>query len=124
MRIKKNQVVNSVEDVHEWFSRETSQMRISAETIDAIGDKLPSGMEPIGDGEWVGVKGGMTLDSGCPVFIVPSQWLKHLVLEPSEGSQRGQKFIAASNHSVKIAEADGVPGRGGEQDPGIHRWDL
>ena len=44
MKIKKDQAVNNGEDVHEWFSRETSQMRISAETIDAIGDKLPSGM--------------------------------------------------------------------------------
>ena len=75
-------------------------MKVSAETIEAIGDKLPSGMELIGDGEWVRVKGGMTLDSGCSVFVMPSQWLKHLILAPFEGSQRGQKSIAASKHSV------------------------
>ena len=34
-------------------------------------------------------------------FVMPSQWLRHVILEPSEGFQRGQKFIAASNHSVK-----------------------
>ena len=96
-----DQAVNNGEDVHEWFDWETSPMRVSAETIDAIGNKLPSGMELIDDGEWVRVKGGMTLDSGCSVFVMPSQWLKHLVLEPSEGSQRSKKFIAASNHSVK-----------------------
>ena len=106
MKIKKDQAVNNGEDVNEWFSRETSQMRVSAETIDAIGDKLPSGMELVVDGEWVRVTRGMTLDSGCSVFVMPSQWLKHLVLEPSEGSERGQRFIAASNHSVKNEGAE------------------
>ena len=85
MKIKKDQAVNNGEDVNEWFSRETSQMRVSAETIDAIGDKLPSGMELIGDGEWVRVKGGMTLDSGCSVFVMPSQWLKHIVFRAVRG---------------------------------------
>ena len=41
MKIRKDQAVNNGADAHEWFSRETSQMRVSAETIDAIGDKLP-----------------------------------------------------------------------------------
>ena len=43
----------------------------------------------------------MTFDSKCSVVVMPSQWLRHLVLEPSEGSKRGQNFIAACTHSVK-----------------------
>ena len=43
------------------------------------------------------------MDSGCSVFVMPSKWLRHLALEPSEGSMRRppQTFTAASNHKVK-----------------------
>ena len=51
MKIKKNQAVNNGDDDEEWFGRETSETRINAETIDAMSDKLPSGIERIGDGE-------------------------------------------------------------------------
>ena len=71
--------------------------------IDGVDDKVdkhPPGWDIIGDGEWVRVRGGMTLDSGCSVFVMPSKWLRHLTLEPSEGSRRGQEFVAANNHKM------------------------
>ena len=86
--------------VAEWMDRVLS--RCGHEVIDAVGDDLPPGMEIVGSGEWVRIKGGMTLDSGCSVFVMPSKWLRHLTLEPSEGSMRKppQSFTAASNHKV------------------------
>ena len=93
-------MLSSGESEESWIVRTVGRMK--HETVDPLSlDKLPPGMELIGEGEWVRVKGGMTLDSGCSVFAMPSRWLRHLDLEPSEGSRRGQKFIAASNHEVK-----------------------
>ena len=89
------------ESAEDWFVRTTSEMKLGYDVVDGMSEKFPPGMELIGVGEWLRVKGGMTLDSGCSVFVMLSRWLRHLVLEPSDGSKRGQKFIAASNHSVK-----------------------
>ena len=103
------------EDMQVWTRKLAKSHRISdGDTFDSesmvqicgFGDKVKKkpfipGGELIGAGEWVKIKGGMTLDSGCSVFVMPSKWLMHLVLEQSEGSRRGQKFVAASDHSVK-----------------------
>ena len=35
------------------------------------------------------------------MFVIPSDWLKWFVLEASEGSKRGQKFIAATGQGIK-----------------------
>ena len=48
MKIKKDQAAINGVDTQELFDRETSEMRINPETIDAMGDKLPSGIELIG----------------------------------------------------------------------------
>ena len=55
----------------------------------------------MGEGKWLKVRNGVTLDSGCSVFVIPSDWLKWFILEPSEGLQRGQKFIAATGKGIK-----------------------
>ena len=89
------------ESEESWIMKTVKTIDVESESVDAVSDKLPAGMELIGDGEWVRIKGGMTLDSGCSVFVMPSKWLRHLKLEPSEGSRRGQNFVAASNHSLR-----------------------
>ena len=97
------QVIERGEDEDQWAARVMSRQREVPSwcPIDGVDDKHRPGFEIIGSGEWVRVRGGMTLDSGCSVFVMPSKWLRHLALEPSEGSKRGQKFVAASNHSMQ-----------------------
>ena len=68
--------------------------------VDGVNDrdlKLPKGMEISKCGKWIRVKNGITLDSGCSVFVVPAEYFTFLDLEPSAGSKAGQVFRAANN---------------------------
>ena len=53
------------------------------------------GME--GEGEWVRVKRGVTLDSGSSVTIMPKSYLPQFKKMQSPGSMRRQKWVAANN---------------------------
>ena len=99
LEVERGSVISRGESEESWIIRTMGRMKHV--DVDGVSDKLPPGMELIGDGEWVRVKGGMTLDSGCSVFVMPSRWLRHLTLEPSEGSRRGQNFVAANNQPMK-----------------------
>ena len=66
-----------------------------------MGKPFKKGDDIEGEGKWIKVRNGITLDSGCSVFVIPSDWLKWFVLEASEGSKRGQKFIAATGQGIK-----------------------
>ena len=76
---------------------------------------LPKGMEVSACGKWIRVKSGITLDSGCSVFVMPADWLTFLKLEQSEGSKAGQVFRVANNgtlpnlgqRTVKFVTKDG-----------------
>ena len=50
----------------------------------------------------VDVKNGITMDSGCSVFVMPSDWLKMFPLRESEGSRKGQEYTAAAKDSKPI----------------------
>ena len=70
--------------------------------IHALGD--PVSQEPclVGNGRWLRVKNGVTMDSGCSVFVMPSNWLKMFPLRESEGSRRRQEYTAAAKYSEPI----------------------
>lgn len=42
------------------------------------------------------------MDSGCAVFLVPSDWLTMFELEESEGSRAGQTYVAAAKDGKPI----------------------
>ena len=62
--------------------------------------KFKKGDDVTGEGRWLKVRNGVTLDSGCSVFVIPSCWLSWFSLEESEGSKRGQNFTTASNNKI------------------------
>ena len=72
------------------------------EEINVFGE--PNGKDPslIGNGRWLRIKNGITVDSGCSVFVVPSDWLKMFKKVESEGQRRGQQFSAAAKDGKPI----------------------
>ena len=46
-----------------------------------------------GDGEWLKIRNGITIDSGSAAWVMPTSWFPGLTLSPSHGSKRGQKFV-------------------------------
>ena len=56
----------------------------------------------IDEGRYYRIKNGVTMDSGCSVFVMPSGWMEMFQLEESEGSRRGQTFQAAAKNSSPI----------------------
>ena len=42
------------------------------------------------------------MDSGCSVFVIPSNWLKMFPMKESEGSRRGQAYVAAAKGGKPI----------------------
>ena len=56
----------------------------------------------VGNGRWLRVKNGVTMDSGCSVFVMPSNWLKMFPLRESECSRRRQEYTAAAEDSESI----------------------
>ena len=51
------------------------------------------------DGKWVKIKS--VVDSSASVPVAPPSMLPNVVVKPSEGSKRGQKFTSASKHKLK-----------------------
>ena len=70
-------------------------------TIDVFGDGVE---EPglIGEGKWLRIRNGITLDSGSSVFVIPSGWLKMFPRVESEGSKRKQTYTAAAKDGKPI----------------------
>ena len=58
----------------------------------------------IGDGEWVQIRNGITVDSGSAAFVLPTKWLPGIPMEESSGSRSGQEFIGATG---KVARNTG-----------------
>ena len=56
----------------------------------------------IGEGKWLRIRNGITMDSGCSVFVVPSGWLKMFAVRESEGQRSGQTFQAAAKGGAPI----------------------
>ena len=95
-------------DIEMWFKRIAVARKVEflsgVEICDFASNKSAMdapGLELIGYGASARTKGGMTLEPGCAVSVIPSAWLMHLILEPSEGSKRVLKFIAESKHAIK-----------------------
>ena len=56
----------------------------------------------IKEGKWMRVRNGITMDSGCSVFVMPSDWLTMFALEESAGSRSGQTYTAAAKGGKPI----------------------
>ena len=56
----------------------------------------------IGEGKWLRVRNGITMDSGSSVFVIPSGWLSMFPMEESEGSKRKQTYTAAAKDGKPI----------------------
>ena len=56
----------------------------------------------IGEGKWLRIKNGITMDSGSSVFVIPSGWLCMFPVEESEGSRRKQTYTAAAKDGKPI----------------------
>ena len=52
--------------------------------------------------KWLRIRNRITMDSGCSVFVIPSDWLGMFPLEESEGSRRGQAYTAAAKDGKPI----------------------
>ena len=53
-----------------------------------------------GEGPWLGITNGITVDSGSAAFVMPTSWLPGLPVQESPGSKRGQKFVGATGRTV------------------------
>ena len=56
----------------------------------------------VNEGEWLRVRNGITMDSGSAVMVMPSGWLQMFQLRESEGSKRGQTYVAAAKDGKPI----------------------
>jgi hypothetical protein len=56
----------------------------------------------IREGKWLRVKNGITMDSGSSVMVMPKDWLGMFPLRESEGSRRGQTYVAAAKDGAPI----------------------
>ena len=56
-----------------------------------------------GTGIWARIKRGITLDSGCSVFVLPSGWLPQFRLEA--GAKKGSTYVAA-NKGILVNEGE------------------
>ena len=52
--------------------------------------------------KYLRIRNGITMDSGCSVFVVPSGWLHMFALEESVGSRNGQAYTAAAKNGKPI----------------------
>ena len=80
----------------EIYIRRSAKESNGWDHIDAFGDMSPNKtVGLIDEGSRYRIKHGVTMASGCSVFVMPSGWLGMFELEESEGSRRGQTFQAA-----------------------------
>ena len=90
------------ENLHIYI-RKTPKDRQGMNSIDAIGTYTSDQIEGLVDeGGYYRIKNGITMDSGCSVFVMPSDWLAMFELMESEGSRKGQTFQAAAKGSKPI----------------------
>ena len=90
------------EDVELYIRRLARDLSDEYDPIDALADDSGKPMGLIDEGRYYRSKNGVTMDSGCSVFVMPSNWMEIFDLEESEGSRRGQTFQAASKDSKPI----------------------
>jgi hypothetical protein len=97
------------QDMEIWLQRVQVDDDNGMADILAFGDKLrdkPSKPDPalIGapDQKYLRIRNGITMDSGCSVFVVPSDWLQMFPLEESEGSRNCQAYTAAAKDGKPI----------------------
>ena len=70
--------------------------------ISAFGGKPSEEQCLIGDGKWLRIRNGITMDSGSSVFVIPSGWLTMFPAEESEGSRKRQTYTAAAKDGKPI----------------------
>ena len=89
------------EDLELFTKRIQAEEDDGMNTIDAFGDGTE---EPglIGEGKWLRIRNGITMDSGSSVFVIPSGWLKMFERVESEGSKRKQTYTAAAKDGKPI----------------------
>ena len=73
------------EDVEVWFRGLEARLEYNPEEdglscICPLGRPFKKGDDTEGEGKWIKVRNGITLDSGCSVFVIPSDWLKWFVI--------------------------------------------
>ena len=90
------------EDVELYIRRLAKDLSDTYDPIDALADDSEKTKGLIDEGRYYRIKNGVTMDSGCSVFVMPSDWTEIFDLEESEGSRRGQTFQAASKDSKPI----------------------
>ena len=91
---------DSGEDIQMLITR--VQLKIEPEcdrmtTICPLGDPKKNAFNGlIQEEKWMRVRNGITMDSGCSVFVMPSDWLTKFALKESEGSKSGQTYVAVA----------------------------
>ena len=108
---------NSFQKIKEFLEREFREAAEAGEDIELIVRRLRRDLtgecnaldeDPkklvglVDEGRYYRIKNGITMDSGCSVFVMPSGWIEMFELEESEGSKRGQTFQAAAKNSKPI----------------------
>ena len=49
-----------------------------------------------GDGKYLKIRNGITIDSGAGAFVMPESWFPGVPTMPSKGSLAGQRFVGAT----------------------------
>ena len=90
------------EDIELYVRRLQREFAGDFAVIDALDDDPKKTIGLIDEGRYYRIKNGVTMDSGCSVFVMPSGWMEMFQLEESAGSRRGQTFQAAAKNSKPI----------------------
>ena len=93
-------------DIEKWLDEVQTDAEVSISDgkteINVFGVQSKGDPSLIGDGQWLRVRNGITMDSGCSVFVIPSDWLKMFPMTESEGSRRKQTYTAAAKGGQPI----------------------
>ena len=90
------------EDIELYIKRLVRDFSGEPIPIDSIDADPAKTVGLIDEGRYYRIKNGVTMDSGCSVFVMSSGWMEIFDLEESEGSRRGQTFQAAAKNSKPI----------------------
>ena len=74
--------------------------RMGMDSVEEWSEQQKQGL--IAEGGYYRIRNGVTMDSGCSVFVMPSGWLSMFELKESEGSKRGPTFHSAAKLSAPI----------------------
>ena len=96
------EAIEAGEDVEIYVRRLVREFTGDFAVIDALDDDPKNKVGLIDEGRYYRIKNGVTMDSGCSVFVMPSGWMEMFQLEESDGSRRGQTFQAAAKNSSPI----------------------